>query len=209
MIDDEHGPARPDAGTPAVDHAGAIARLMGDSALFVRVLARFRKEYCEAAAGIHHALDTGDSALALRLVHTLKGAAGMIEARPLRNAAQALEQDLHGGEDPHARLAQLERALEQVLLELDAAAASLAPAGTMAPAAPEPAPRDALARLSVLLDEGNGDAVDLVREAEAGLRMELGEDAYDRLAAAIESFDFDAALALLKARVDAGSAYRP
>lgn len=210
MIADEHGPAWPDAGTPAVDQAGAIARLMGDSALFVRVLARFRKEYCEAAAGIHHALDTDDSALALRLVHTLKGAAGMIEARPLRNAAQALEQDMrHGGGDPHARLAQLERALEQVLLELDAVAASLAPPGTVSPAAPEPAPRDALARLPVLLDEGNGDAVDLVREAEAGLRVELGEDAYDRLAAAIESFDFDAALAMLKVRAHAGSAYRP
>jgi HPt (histidine-containing phosphotransfer) domain-containing protein len=199
----------PDARTPAVDHAGAIARLMGDAPLFARVLARFRNEYRETAAGIRLALDAGDSALALRLVHTLKGAAGMIEARPLRSAAQALEQTLHHGADtPHARpaqlaqLAQLEQALDQVLQELDAAAASMAPARPKAPAAPgsPAAGRDARARLFKLLGDGNGDAVDLVREAEAALRDELGEESYGRLAAAIESFDFDGALAMLKAQ---------
>jgi HPt (histidine-containing phosphotransfer) domain-containing protein len=182
---------------------------MGDAPLFARVLARFRNEYRETAAGIRLALDAGDSALALRLVHTLKGAAGMIEARPLRSAAQALEQMLrHGADTPHARpaqlaqLAQLEQALGQVLQELDAAAASMAPARPKAPAAPASpaAGRDARARLFKLLDDGNGDAVDLVREAEAALMDELGEESYGRLAAAIESFDFDGALAMLKAR---------
>lgn len=194
------GAERPDADVPAVDHAGGIARLMGDSALFARVLIRFRNEYCEAAAGIRHALDNGDGALALRLVHTLKGAAGMIEARPLKTAAQALEQVLrNGGDVPNARLAQLEQALDQVLRELDVASASLAPARSAVQApAPGLAQRDVLARLFLLLDEGNGDAVDLVREAEATLRMELGDESFDRLAAAIESFDFDAALPMLK-----------
>ena len=174
---------------------------MGDAPLFARVLARFRNEYRETAAGIRLALEAGDSALALRLVHTLKGAAGMIEARPLRSAAQALEQALrHGDDAPHAQLAQLEGALDQVLRELDAASASLAPATPSAPAAAPAARRDARARLSKLLEDGNGDAVDLVREAEAALRDELGEECYGRLAAAIESFDFDAALAMLKAQ---------
>lgn len=193
--------AASEAGTPAVDHASGIARLMGDSALFARVLARFRKEYREAAAGIRHALDNGDSALALRLVHTLKGAAGMIEARSLKHAAQALEQLLRNGSGvPCTRLAQLEQALAQVLRELDAASASLAPARQAAPATPSAAQYDAVARLATLLDEGNGDAVDLVREAEAVLREELGNDRYDRLAVAIESFDFDGALVILNER---------
>jgi HPt (histidine-containing phosphotransfer) domain-containing protein len=188
----------PDARTPAVDHAGGIARLMGDAALFARVLVRFRNEYRDAAAGIRRALDEGDGALALRQAHTLKGAAAMIEARPLKSAAQALEQILRtGGGDPHARLAQLEQALGQVLRELDAAAPGQPPAGPVAPAA-GPAQRDARARLETLLDEGNGDAVDLVRDAEAALRADLGDERYDRVAAAIESFDFDGALAMLK-----------
>jgi HPt (histidine-containing phosphotransfer) domain-containing protein len=189
-----------DDAAPAIDHAGGIARLMGDGALFARVLARFRKEYRETAAGIRAALDGGDTPLALRLAHTLKGAAGMIEALPLRRAAQSLEQALRGGAgDGYAQLERLEHALEQVLRELDDAA----PAPDPAPPSPPPVSSsafgpDARARLCVLLDEGNGDAVDLVRAAEAALRTAMGDGAYERLADAIESFDFDRALAQLR-----------
>jgi HPt (histidine-containing phosphotransfer) domain-containing protein len=187
----------PDARMPVIDHAGGIARLMGDSALFARVLERFRNEYRNAAANIRRALDDGDGALALRQAHTLKGAAAMIEARPLRGAAQALEQILRTGGDPHARLAQLDQALGQVLRELDAGAGNLPPARPAAPTS-SMGQRDALSRLAMLLDEGNGDAVDLLREAESALRAELGDEMYDRVAAAIESFDFDGALAMLE-----------
>jgi HPt (histidine-containing phosphotransfer) domain-containing protein len=171
---------------------------MGDGALFARVLERFRNEYRNAAAIIRHALDEGDRALALRQVHTMKGAAAMIEARPLRGAAQALEQILRKDGDPHASLTQLEQALGQVLRELDAGAVSPPPARPVAPAASGVDQRDALARLAMLLDEGNGDAVDLVREAESALRAELGDEMYNRVAGAIGSFDFDGALAMLE-----------
>jgi len=198
--------------TPAVNHAGGIARLMGDGALFARVLARFRKEYRETASGIRSALAAGDTALALRLVHTLKGAAGMIEAVPLRQTAHALEQalggdtgDASGRADAWQCLARLEQALERVLLELDAAAALAA--ANPAPAAPtRSAPPNAAdlaahahsaQRLAALLDEGNGEAVDLVREAEDALTAQLGEQRYRQLAETIEAFDFDGALALL------------
>lgn len=202
---------------PAVNHAGGVARLMGDNALFARVLARFRNEYRQAAAGIRTALGNGDTPLALRLVHTLKGAAGMIEAVPLRHAAHALEQILQhpdqdgtgdsGGSvtgDEWQRLARLEQALDQVLLELDAAAAMVLPAPV--PARPAAATGkadavtlhdDALQRLAALLDDGNGEAVDLVREAADTLAAQLGEQRYRRLADTVEAFDFDGALALL------------
>jgi HPt (histidine-containing phosphotransfer) domain-containing protein len=191
--------------TPPVNHAGGIARLMGDAALFARVLGRFRNEYRLAAAGIRSALDTGDLPLAMRLVHTLKGAAGMIEAVPLRREAQALEHTLRGGPgDPRQCLDRLEQALDRVLHELDAAAAA-ATGDVSAPAAGaryrkmhQEAHEGALARLVTLLDDGNGDAVDLVRDAEAALTAQMGEQAYRQLAERIEAFDFDGALALLR-----------
>jgi two-component system sensor histidine kinase/response regulator len=181
-----------------VNHANGVARLMGDGALYARVLARFRKEYRQAAAGIRGALDAGDLALAQRLAHTLKGAAGMIEAVQLREEAHALEQALrHGAGDPGWRLVRLERALERVLHELDAADGMLQAQPPMH-APPPAAQQGAAARLHALLEDGNGDAVDLVQEAAENLAREWGEERYRHIAAAIEVFDFEGALALMK-----------
>lgn len=199
---------------PALDLAGGMARLMGDRALFARVLARFGSEYRQAASAIRNALGNGDTPLALRLAHTLKGAAGMIEAVPLSREAHALERMLRDpasagaganadAGDPWQRLASLEQALDRVLLELDVAAATTAAAGVPnqeTPAASRKgAGKDTARRLAALLDEGNGEAVDLVRDAAAALTAQLGEQRYRRLADAIEAFDFDSALAMLKA----------
>jgi two-component system sensor histidine kinase/response regulator len=197
-------PARPqpltahDASPPAIDRVGGIARLLGDAALFARVLARFRKEYRHTADCIRGALAAGDFQLAQRLAHTLKGAAGMIEAVQLREAAQALEHGLRRGADDHApRLTRLERALERVLHELEAEE-------DIAPVAPVSAQagthKDVAARLRALLEDGNGDAVDLVQDAAADLASELGDECYHQIAAAIEVFDFERAVALFNRR---------
>jgi two-component system sensor histidine kinase/response regulator len=58
----------------------------------------------------------------------------------------------------------------------------------------------AVARLRALLEDGNGDAVDLAQDAAADLARELGDECYRQIAAAIEVFDFEAALALLNRR---------
>ncbi len=184
----------------AINRADGIARLMGDADLFARVLTRFRKDYLHAGARIREALAAGDTEFAQRLAHTVKGAAGMIEAVPLRDAAQALEQALRRGEDHLApRLTRLEQALECVLHELEVEDMTL----PVRPPAREEGCADpdgsAIARLRALLEDGNGDAVDLVQEAAAGLTRELGEDRYRRIAAAVEIFDFEGALANISA----------
>lgn len=185
----------------AINRADGIARLMGDADLFARVLARFRKDYRHAAARIREALAAGDTELAQRLAHTLKGASGMIEAVPLREAAQALEQALRRGEAHLApRIARLEHALERVLRELDGLEYLAAPAQQPARDEGRVATNEKVtARLRALLEDGNGDAVDLVQEAAAGLTRELGEERYRRIAAAVEIFDFEGALANLSA----------
>jgi HPt (histidine-containing phosphotransfer) domain-containing protein len=198
---EHHAP--PDAGdAPAVNHAGGVARLMGDGALFGRVLARFRNEYRQAAAGVHAAYDRGDITLALRLVHTLKGAAGMIEAVPLRRQADAVEKLLRAGAgDVHGSLVRLQDELERVLRELDRLASTLPERASTAPAcSPDQAYPDAVGRLETLLDEGNGDAVDFVREAAGALAARLGDAGYREVAGLVEGFDFDEALALLRER---------
>jgi two-component system sensor histidine kinase/response regulator len=188
----------------ALDLAGGIARAMGDRGLFARVLDRFRGDYRRAAAAIRSALAAGDTLLAQRLTHTLKGASGMIEAGPLHRQALALEQALRGsGDDCQRQLDRLEAELDRVLQELDSVLAK----GTVAAAAGArlqpatgrqlPAPGEALRRLSGMLDVGDGAALDLLDEARAPLIAALGEARFTEVATAVNEFDFELALKLL------------
>ncbi|MYM98077.1 Hpt domain-containing protein, partial [Duganella vulcania] len=56
--------------------AAGLHRLMGDYTLYLNILRSFRQRYRHAAAEAGAALASGDRDGALRIVHTLKGAAG-------------------------------------------------------------------------------------------------------------------------------------
>lgn len=190
----------------AIDLAGGIARVMGDRSLFARVLERFRNDYRRTADAIRTALAAGDTLLAQRLTHTLKGASGMIEAGPLHRQALVLEQALRGPDGECQRqLDRLEAELDRVLRELDGVLAS----GTVeaacgvaaAPAAggPMPAPSDAVRRLGEMLDIGDGAALELLDELRAPLAAALGNARLGEVAQAVNDFDFELALKLLPA----------
>jgi len=180
--------------TPALDTKAGVERLMGNRALYLRILARFGNDYRDAAAEIRRALATHDTVLAQRLAHTLKGASGMIEAPALHAAAQALDDALRGGRrDARPLVLQLEAALAAVLRELDAMAVS----AVATPPAPLPAPANALADLRAMLEIGDGAAVELVAAAHGELRAHLGERDYAALSAAVGDFDYERALLLL------------
>ena len=193
------------APAPLVDVEAGVERLMGNRAVYLRALARFRHDYRSAGAAIGTALQTGNPLLAQRLVHTLKGAAGMIEAKSLHAAALALESALRTAgaqgdastiDTARAELlfVRLDAELAHVLRELDGMV-GLAEAQVAAPRLVRPS--DLLGRLRALLDIGDGEAVDLVEQSQAELVEQLGERDYARLSAAIADFDFERALVLL------------
>jgi len=181
----------------AIDLAGGVERVMGDHGIFARILERFRSDYRRAAVAIRAALAAGDTPLAQRLTHTLKGASGMIEARPLQRQALALEQALRGQpSDWEPQLARLDAELDRVLRELDTVlAAQVARADK--PQAASLEATEAVERLAALLDSGDGAAVELVEEAHAALAAAMGEARWREVAAAVDDFDFERALALL------------
>lgn len=192
----------------ALDLAGGIARVMGDRRLFARVLERFRSDYRRTADAIRAALAAGDTLLAQRLTHTLKGASGMIEAGPLHRQALMLEQALRGtGGECQRQLDRLEAELDRVLRELDGVLANgtvlaaggggPAPSAGGAGSAPLPDPDDALRRLHGMLDIGDGAALDLLDEARAPLTVALGEARFSEVAKAVNEFDFELAMKLL------------
>lgn len=182
-----------------LDLAGGIERVMGDRGMFARILSRFRLDYGRAASAIRTALSDGDRPLAQRLTHTLKGASGLIEARPLHLQALALEQVLRAHTDHRSAMDRLETELNRVLRELDKLlknAAVPVPAGAvMAPAVPRRS--DMIERLRQLLDVGDGAAVELFAEARQQLTDVLGEAVMQELTLAMAVFDFERALKLL------------
>jgi two-component system sensor histidine kinase/response regulator len=181
---------------PVLDIEAGVERLMGNRAIYQRALARFRNDYRNTAGEIGHALDAGDASESRRLAHTLKGAAGMIEAPALYAAALALEHALRdgaGGID--ALLAQVDAALHALLRELDA---MVLLAQETPPPAPVPAPPgNSVALLRIMLDIGDGAAVDLVAAAQNELSAYLGKREFEELSAAVANFDYERALSLL------------
>lgn len=186
---------------PAIDFAAGLERVMDDRALFLRVLGRFAGDYRDLAARLHAALDAGDAELAHRIAHTLKGAAGMIEARRLRQLALDVELAMRAGHTaPLALIAALDEELARVLEEVDALLTTPetpAPAPAPAPAIP-PSARDDLARLRDMLDIGDGRAPDLAAQLRPRLLASMGSEKVAAFDAAIRRFDFENALALLE-----------
>lgn len=188
-------PANEMFGAP-LDFAGGIERVMGDRGMFARILSRFRLDYGRTAAAIRTALADGDRPLAQRLTHTLKGASGLIEARPLHLQAAALEQVLRAHTDHRGAMDRLETELNRVLRELDRL---LKDSTTAHPVATPPAPgrTDMFERLRQMLDVGDGAAVEAFEEARAALTETLGSTVMQELTAAMAAFDFERALKLL------------
>lgn len=183
---------------PAIDFAAALERVMGDRDLLMRVLARFAGDYRDVAPRLHAALAAHDIALAQRIAHTLKGAAGMIDAGALRQRALELELALRDGPNasPAALVAALDAELARVLKEVEALSA--APQDTTSAAAPITTQQ--LMQLRAMLDIGDGRAPDLVRQWHANLLAALGPERMQTLDRAIGRFDFEHALALLDER---------
>jgi CheY-like chemotaxis protein len=83
---------------PGIDMTTALKRLMGNRKLLDKLLGDFVRNYAGVSGQIRAALALGDSALAQRLVHTLKGVAGNLSAIGVFNTAQELESAIRQGE---------------------------------------------------------------------------------------------------------------
>lgn len=183
-----------------IDVADGIERLMGNRELYARMLRRFRREYQDATLPIRTAMGDQDKRTAHRLVHSLKGAAGMIGAHRLQQRASVLEQAIRtDSADQREMLASLTPEFQRVLLLLDVLLEGKPPEGLPVQVPSRPLLEDSalLNRLMELLSDGDGAAVDLLEESSASLRVILGDATLQRVTEAVNEFDFDEALVVL------------
>lgn len=202
----------PPAGGHILQVETGLQQLMGDRALYLQILARFRQRYPDSAFQARQALTAGETGHAQRIVHTLKGAAGMIGAQQVYLLAAEMETVCAGPSSAwSAPLARLEPALRSLIAVVDdlldagqpampAPSGDAGAAGTPAARpAQQPQTRMLLQHLARLLEEGDGAAIDVLEQSASVLADSLGVAVFQEITEAAHQFDFEAALATLQA----------
>ena len=188
---------------PGIDTAEGLARVAGSRPIYQRLLERFLANHRDDPAAIAAAIADGRREEARRLIHTLKGAAGNLGARPLNQAAARLERAVVGddNEEIDTARAEFETHCAEVLdgltaqpLAGESSAAEAPPAeGGAAPDAERIAPL--LRDLEELVESDLGAA----RERFATLQPLLTPTPLriegERLGEALNDYDIDGALA--------------
>jgi signal transduction histidine kinase/CheY-like chemotaxis protein/ligand-binding sensor domain-containing protein len=111
----------PEAPPPSLDMRAGVAALMGDEALYRRLVSMFRKQETDIVARFRSAAAQGDAAAQTRYAHDLKSVAGSLGMPALQRAAAALEEACR----QRGEAASLEPPLQAVQRELASVLASL------------------------------------------------------------------------------------
>jgi two-component system sensor histidine kinase/response regulator len=192
------GPTIPE-GIPGLDTVSGLKNAAGHERLYLDVLRKFSQGQHDAGHRLQAALAAGQHGEAERIAHTLKGVAGTIGARELQDLAHAIEEGLRQSQ-PSDSLAPL---VEQLLPQLEALTQALhthlEAETTVVSAELDPLQIDALRQqLDRLLEAGDAEVCELLQQHQGLFESALGED-YRIIATAVDNFDFEAALAALRA----------
>jgi len=124
QIDDGGGPFTdwsPGEGMGPIDTADGLARCLGKTHLYRRILRGFRDSNLDFSATVGDALERGAWDQAIGRVHDLKGLAGTIGAHGLHSASQALQSALsaHDAQAAATWFSHVSAELDAVLREID------------------------------------------------------------------------------------------
>jgi len=191
---------------PGIDTQAGLATSMHDERLYRSLLAKFHASQARFLESFRGAQSGADALAPERLAHTLKSVAGSVGARGVQAAAAGLERACRAGDPPErleplAALVQAE--LGPVLRGLEALLPT--PGGPQADAGPAPDRARVEAfdgQLQALLAEGDAGSLDLIG-TEAALLAAAYPGRHEAIGAAIQGFDFETALGLIR---EAGSA---
>jgi len=186
-----------------IDTKAGLARVAGNTALYKKLLRKFRAGYGDAIKAIRESLEDNQKEAAIRQAHTLKGLAGNIGANILYDAAAALEQALihKNADDLDEPLNNCKRILTEVIdalacMEVDHGATvglvdSDASAGDTVSAAQM---EETLKELAVLLDDDDADAADLIEMKRDQLITFIDEAHLKQLEDRLGKYEFAEAL---------------
>ncbi|HVM74476.1 MAG TPA: response regulator, partial [Candidatus Saccharimonadales bacterium] len=188
-----------DLSIPGIDTATALKRTGGNRKRYESLLQRFADSQSAAVADIRNALEANDAPTAMRVAHSIKGAAANLGANPLAEAAAKAEAAIDSNTDVDAALASLSALLELTVASIRsalpaeptpiAAASNGDPSSVVAP----------LSRLKKLLAADDGEASDLLLELRPTLAAVLTPAEIESLSSHVGNFAYADALQSLTA----------
>jgi two-component system sensor histidine kinase/response regulator len=188
---------------PGINVERGLATLRGNTAKYLELLRRFAVTHADDMTKLAESLDQGDQPTALRMAHTIKGAAATMGADRLSEMARLLEEKLRKPHVTPLRSDDIRPEMDKishafiVLLGLVPPLAVAPIASDSTPHNPE-AFKKLLGELNALLELSDTSAITLLEENTALLRAALGPS-FDRLANQIKDFEFDKACNTLQA----------
>ncbi len=190
---------------PELDVDLGLSRTNNNPGFYVSMLRKFVPKHRDAAQHIQDALTGGNTALAERLAHTLKGVAAHLGAEELQQCAGMLEENIRHHTSASAKQASLRHmadALDRLLHHLHAA--DLLEPEADAPDASLDAQElqkawDTVEQIKAMLRQHDANALVVWEQHQALLRRVLPDA--DRIEDAISEFEMERALDLLQAVV--------
>jgi len=185
-----------------VNVADGLNRVAGNRRLYRDLLGQFASKQRDAAAQISAALESGDSKLAERIAHTVKGVAGNLAIAEVQSAAQKVEKAIREGLDITPPLDGFATVLSTQVHAIEKALRESAPTQpdrVMHSPFNGEAASAAIARLKSLLEASDGDSEEAFRSLQDVVAGVVDKAHLDSLSASISDFDFEGALRKLDA----------
>jgi two-component system sensor histidine kinase/response regulator len=177
-----------------LDAQDGLTRVAGNRKLYLKLLRQFADQQGPAVAEITAALSAGDSALAERIAHTVKGVAANLGAKQVQSAAGALEEIIrHRGsaDETEPALRQLAKVLDPLL---DGLEKILPESATPAPEILSPADpaetRAAAESLAKLLADFDSAAVEYIETNRAPLTPLFPGESWSDFEKLVQNYDF-------------------
>jgi two-component system, sensor histidine kinase and response regulator len=180
---------------PGVDTRTAMRRTGGSRKRYEALLQRFADSQSRCVWEIRAALGAHDTSMAIRLAHSLKGAAANLGADTVAGCAAKVEAAFDANQDVEDALCDLSGALDSVIAAIRKALPSKS---TECPPAvissDSSVVAKSLARLKQLLENDDGNAADFVVEVQANLSGVLTPVEINNLVRHVGDFAYSDAL---------------
>jgi len=191
------------ASLPGLDLTRGMAVVRGKTSKYLELLQRFVDSHMDDMARVSALLVAGDQPTALRMAHSLKGAAATLGINYLAEAARHIEVTLREHPDMPLEPDAIRADMETIDHEIMALAAALPPPAAPSPPTTDIPPPDAEALRAILDDldarlaQGDFTASSLFKDHAAALHAALGKH-FDILARQVQQFDFKTARETLR-----------